>query len=151
MKKILVYSVGVIILFYVGTCIYQVACISCTIPHINEYEYKGSVNSLFAALKKNSVQHPGMTVANTGTVGDKNSGYAYYMDINTKHKEHQMKFDIKVEPNDNGLRTNISLIGAFDITNNTGGYGKKADGMDTLLKIFNSKVLIPLRIKKINE
>ncbi|MBE9667420.1 hypothetical protein ACFQZN_00880 [Mucilaginibacter boryungensis] len=75
------------------------------------------------------------------TVGDKDTGYAY--DINIQFKD-SLLYNLRYEAISNN-KIVIGLIGALDLKTNKGGYGIKADGMNELLKEFDRRVLRPLK------
>jgi len=147
MKKTFFLTVGLIILIYVGKCTYQTLSISSTIPVIKEYRYNGNVDFLIANFRKYISAHPFITFKVTGVIGDKESGLGYEITINFKRNNHDLTYDIKCEDDklDDKLITSLKIIAAHDLTNGTGGYGIKADGMTELINNFNSDILIPMQ------
>ncbi|GAB3913472.1 hypothetical protein [Mucilaginibacter boryungensis] len=141
MRKIIFIIFSVIILGFIGRCIYMVACVSCTIPHIKDYEYAGRLTKFESGLHNQIHDHKDISFKNMDTVGDKDTGYAY--DINIQFKD-SLLYNLRYEAISNN-KIVIGLIGALDLKTNKGGYGIKADGMNELLKEFDRRVLRPLK------
>ncbi|MDB4922229.1 MAG: hypothetical protein JWQ54_4212 [Mucilaginibacter sp.] len=137
---------ALVLLTGVGTCIYFVGNISATLPPIKEYEYRGDVNQLITKMKLFASTRPHLIFSIGEILGNKTSGYAYDITIKMKDKSHDLLYELKFEDTD-GIRptTKLLLIGAHDLTNNTGGYGLKAIGMKLLLDNFDSDFLIQLK------
>ncbi|MDB5122567.1 MAG: hypothetical protein JWP94_696 [Mucilaginibacter sp.] len=131
----------------IGTCIYLTASVSATLPPIKGYKYEGSVNQFIKGLQTYVAKHPNTSLVDGDIVGDKKTGLAYDITINIGLSTRVLTYDLRYEPaNETGDKaiTNIKLIGAHDLTNNTGGYGIKADGMKGLLTDLNLYIFIPL-------
>lgn len=144
MKKIIIFALGVALLTGVATCIYFVGNVSAILPSIKEYEYQGNANQLmakfklFASIKSNLTFRVGETLCN------KSNGYAYDITLKIKDQSDDLLYELKFEEI-NSIKTKVLLIGAHDLTNNTGGYGIKAVGINILLDKFESKILSPLK------
>lgn len=148
MRKIIFVTIGLLVLIYIGKCTYQMLSISSTIPSIKEYRYRGRVDSLITNIKKYISAHPFVSFKITGVIGDKESGLGYEITINFKHNNHNLTYDLKCEDSklkENEIIIDLKIIAAHDLTNGTGGYGSKADGMSALIDTFNSDILIPMQ------
>jgi hypothetical protein len=148
-KKILKISILVIVALVVIDLIYVfyfTSGVSATFPPIKQYEYEGNINQLINKTKDFVSTQPNLSFKIDETFGNESSGFVYEMIIKIKNNSHDLLYELKCESMNNAKsKTLLKLIGAHDLTNDKGGYGMKADGMATLLGIFDSDVVIPLK------
>jgi hypothetical protein len=84
-------------------------------------------------------------------LGNKSNGFAYDITLKMKYDSHDLLYDIKVKSKlKKDSKCELLLIGAHDLTSNTGGYGINATGMKVLLNYFKSEIIIPLRSKGVD-
>ena len=144
-KNKVILAISIAGLFVVIGCfIYFVSGISSTYPPIRKYEYQGSFNQLITGIRNYTLRNADVTFNITDTVGNKDNGYAIYLNIETKINQDSIEYDLKCEDyNSNGIPnlTLISLIEAYNKTQNIGGYSKKAKGIDGLVNEFELNVL----------
>ena len=147
MKKVFYLIIGLALILYAARSIYQVLSISSTLPPIIEYKYESTPLKLISGLKKYFLTHQNLILEGTDTVGNKKDGFAYHIRFSIKYNSHSLEYDVKCEnfSKTDLAQTKVSLIGANDITNHTGGYGIKANGMKKLIDIFNYLILTPLQ------
>jgi len=141
--KIIVIAIGAAFVFCIGRCFYMVACISCTIPHIKDYKCAGTVNGFEIALKSLANNHRNITYKIRDTVGTKDVGFAYDIDINLTDSVNSFLYNIRCEGSPGG-KLAVGLIGAFDLNHKKGGYGLKANGIEEVLRVFDTNILTPL-------
>jgi hypothetical protein len=140
--------VSVIILGFVGTCIYFVAGVSAVLPPIKIYDYSGNMVQFLKKIKSVSDSNPNICIMNGETVGNKANGYAYEITIRLKNIDRNIEFNIKYEESDSRSASHkgiINLIGAFDLTHNLGGYGIDGKGVKDLVNLFEIYILPKLR------
>jgi hypothetical protein len=83
----------------------------------------------------------------TDTLDYKSGEDAYAMIININYQNQILSYDLigeDISSSTNDLETRIKLTGANNLTNNKGGYGVHAEGMQELLSEFHQLVLYPL-------
>jgi hypothetical protein len=149
MSKIIYIITGLILIGFIGTCIYFVAGVSSTFPPIKKYEFTGRVNDLLSGIKKYNADNPNVTLKITDTTGNKDNGYGIYMDIEIKSVTSDIVYNLECEKNNNdgeAAKTLIQLIGAFNAKNyKTGGYGINATGVKNMVKDFDEGFLVNLQ------
>lgn len=121
----------------------MIACISCTNPHIKDYEAVGNTRKFEIALGNLTRDHRYLTYKMTDTVGDKDVGFAYYIDLKRINGIDTLLYNIRYEENHQNTLT-VGLVGAFDLSKGTGGYGITANGMADIIKVFDTEILKPL-------
>ncbi len=149
MSKIIYIIPGLILIGFIGICIYFVAGVSSTFPPIKKYEFAGSVNDLLSGIKKYNADNPNVTLIITETTGNKDNGYGIYMDIEIKSVTSDIVYNLECEKNNNdgeAAKTLIQLIGAFNTKNyKIGGYGIKGTGVKNMVKDFDEGFLVKLQ------
>lgn len=140
--------IGLVII--IGFFVYFVSGLSSTYPPIRKYEYKGSLNQLVTSIREYTLTNADVKFKITDTVGNKENGYAIYLNIETKTNQDSIEYGLKCEEYNskgNPNLTIISLVEAYNKTQNTGGYSKKAKGVDGLVNEFelNISKLKPFR------
>jgi hypothetical protein len=150
MKKTIIIVLGLILVGFVGTCVYRVLSISSVYPPIKKYVYSGSANQLITGIREYVSTNSNVSFKITDTVGDNNTGYATRVDIELKHQMHYITYNLQFEEKKDGMivKTSIELLGAYDKTGNIGGYIKEAKGVKPLVDVFESDFLIPLKNKQ---
>jgi hypothetical protein len=149
MRKAIIIIIGLVLIGFIGTCIYFVAGVSATIPPIKKYQYSGSVNQLLSGIKEYSATNPNVSLKITDTAGNKEIGYAIYMDVEVKGLTGDILYNLKCEKSDNDVepaQTLIQLIGVFNTKNyKIGGYGIKGIGVKSMVKDFDTGFLVDLQ------
>jgi hypothetical protein len=128
----------------IGFFVYFVSGVSSTYPPIRKYEYNGSLNRFIIGIRKYALTNTNVKFKITDTVGDKDKGYAIYLEIETKTNQDSIEYDLKCEENNskgNPNLTIISLVEAYNKTQNIGGYSKKAKGVDSVANEFELNIL----------
>lgn len=146
MKKALKYLAGVIILallIYVGRSIYLTANISATLPPIQSYRYDGAPELIVKDLMAYQASEKNLSVDVIDTLGDKQKRFGYEVIIKFVRKSDAdtLRYHFKCVEDRPTNTTILKLIGAHNITNNTGGYGLNVQGMNILLKDFNTYLI----------
>jgi hypothetical protein len=141
MRKGSIIVVGLILLFFIGKCIYFVGGVSSTIPPIKAYLYRGSVDQFGEALEKYAASNSdrGFRISHLAGSGD--------IDLQIHTTDKHLAFGLmcrKVEGVD-VINSEIDLVEARDMAHNIGGYGINADGMKELLKYFENNILDSLK------
>jgi hypothetical protein len=147
MKKALILAVVLVALVYIGQLVYKTLCISCTIPPVKEYRYKGSVADLVKGLRAIASSNKKIQFEITDTLDYKSGGDAYAMIVNVNYSDQVLRYDLigeDISSSTSDLKTRIKLTGANNITTNKGGYGINADGIQEVLNEFRLFILEPL-------
>ena len=139
MKKL---SFIVIVLAIIGLLsipIYFVSQFSSTYPPIEEYDISKDLDKLIDDINiiSNSTNISFNITDTTGTI---ERGFSYYANIEIQVDLNEYNYYIKFDK-DNNKKSIISLIGAFDLKNKTGGYKKKDRMVYELTKIFEYKFI----------
>ena len=138
MHKATIIITGLILLCFVGTCVYFVGGVSATFPPIKKYVYHGGFNQLEKVLEKYSKLDSSFRFK-------KDTGFNE-IDIDMKRLGANITYGLICKNlDDDTTVTEIDLVMAFDTTNKIGGYGIKADGMKDLLNYFDNNIIARLR------
>jgi hypothetical protein len=152
MRKIIYIIPGLIVIGFIGTCIYFVAGVSSTFPPIKKYQFSGSVNQLLSGIKEYTSIDRNVTLKITDTTGNERNGYAIYMDVEVKGLTGDILYGLKCgKSNDDGepATTLIQLISAFNAKDyKIGGYGIKGIGVKNMVKDFDTGFLVELQKKQ---
>ncbi len=151
MKKIikwfLIVLLVAIIIDLIYVCYFAIN-VSATLPPIKMYKYIGNTTRLITGLKSYSISDSRFKLTSIDTTGGKDSGFSYEIIIDITQDHEKLRYDLKCEDlNSTTQSVDIALIGAHDLTNDKGGYGLKAQGMNRLIKLFDKDVIIPLKNK----
>lgn len=146
MKKILIIILTLIVILIVGAFIFFVSGVSAVSDPIKKYEYSGNIDQLLSGVRKLTLRNPNVGFKITDTTGGY-SNTAIYLTINIKNDNKDIEYGWKCEKNNNDTKstTIISLVEAYDITNNSGGYIAEGKGVQPLVKVFESILLVPLK------
>lgn len=138
------FVVGLIII--IGFLMYFVSSISATYPAIKKYEFVGSSEQLMSNLNSYADSYSSVSLKIADKVGSEENYYATFITIEMQINERSIEYSIKCEENSvKKLKTTtISLVEAYDKTNNTGGYDKEAKGVKSLVNEFDDFFLKPL-------
>ena len=147
MRKTVIIVFLLAVLIVIGFFIYFVAGVSSTYPPIKKYEYAGTINQLTTNIRNYASVNSDVSFKITDKVGSPQNGYATYGTIKTKGHGSDIEYSIKCEESNSGnlIKTTISLVEAYDITRNVGGYSKEAKGIEPLVNNFDVNFLTPLR------
>jgi len=152
MHKIILVITGLIVVGFVGTCIYFVGGVSATIPPIKKYEFSGSVDQLLSGIQKFALTDSDITFQITERTGNKQNGYGTYFDIKIKIDTSIMEYNLECEKSSKGkdvVKTLIQLIGAHNEMNYAvGGYGINGTGVKSMVKDFEIQFLGKLKIQQ---
>jgi hypothetical protein len=144
MRKALTFIFVLVLSACLYAYIYLVANVSATIPSIKEYEYQGNVKQLIYKIRLIASTKSNVVFKVGEVLGSKSSGYAYDATVMIKDESQKLLYELKFEEL-NDIKTKVLLIGAHNLTNDTGGYGIKAVGMKILLDKLDSTLLSPLQ------
>ncbi|MCR8557255.1 hypothetical protein KXD93_06365 [Mucilaginibacter sp. BJC16-A38] len=150
MKKIFLIAFSLILLAVVFACIYFVTGVSYEYPSVKKYEYWGKKNELISAFEKYAQNNRDVVFKIVDTVGNPENGYLIRLNImliaETRNIEYSLQFkkDANIAPS----KIIIELTGAYDKTNNIGGYIKNAKGVDSLVTTFEHNFLTPIRVQQ---
>jgi len=147
MKKEVLFIVGFLLIVVFAISIYFINGVSATFPPIKKYECNGKIDEFVNKLKHLKTINLTTDINIIDTIGNPKNAVGYEVIINYKSKMDgdTLRYHLKCLTNDLPNSTVIELIGAHDLTHNTGGYGIKADGMFKLLERFNSDVILELK------
>jgi len=144
MRK-LISAVGAVL--FIGACVYFVAGITAVSPPIKTYVYRKSITALKDGLKKIAISNKDLSYHAGDITGDANIGYRYYINVYIKQANRDLQYTIFYDKTDYWFKKNttqISLVMAYDRTNDLGGYSLKANGIDSLIKIFEQEIITNL-------
>ncbi len=148
MKTKLIIIIGSILgLVIIISCfVHFVSGVSATYPPIKQYEYSGSFKQLMSNMHNYASVDSNLSVKITDKVGTEKNGYATYVSVDIKSNRSDIEYSIKCEENNSGklIKTTISLVQAYNKTQNTGGYSREAKGIKPLIDIFDVDFLTPL-------
>jgi hypothetical protein len=146
--KVITLAISIIgLVIVLGYFVYFVSGVSSTYPPIRKYEYKGSFNQFITSIRQYTSTNSDVKFKITDTVGNKENGHAIYLNIETKTNQDSIEYGVRCEEYNskgNPNLTIISLVEAYNKTQNIGGYSKKAKGVDVLVNEFE---LIILKLK----
>jgi hypothetical protein len=149
MRKAIIVIAGLVLMGFIGTCMYFVAGVSSTFPPIKKYQFSGSVNQLLSGIKEYTAINPNVSLKITDTTGNEENGYGIYIDIVVKGLKGDILYNLKCEKsNDDGepAKTLIHLIGVFNTKNyKIGGYGNEGTGVKDMVKDFDTGFLLDLQ------
>lgn len=146
MKKKIILLFGVILLCFIGTCVYFVGNISAQLSPIKKFSYRGDMKELLAKMKILKTTNPNIKITYGSILGNKFNGFAYDIVLTMKYNSHDLVYDIKLTSKlEQDSKCELFIIGAHDLTAKKGGYGINAAGMKELLIEFESTVLCPLK------
>lgn len=141
---------GLLLLCFVGTCIYFVGGVSATVAPIRKYVYEGNINHFGELLKSYCKFHPEMKYQITAR--DSSNLNVNYRDIAIDVKEgaDSLLFGLDCEESgkEGAWNTEMDLVEAINITKLTGGYRAKADGIKPLIDYFERKFVSELNEKQ---
>ena len=138
---------GLILLGFVGTCIYFVAGVSDVFPPIKIYDYPGDMNQLTKQMKSVSALNKNISFTINDTTGDKKIGHNYEITIKFRNIDRDIEYQVTYAESDfrfTSHKSVIEIIGAFDITHNKGGYGMNGEVKD-LVNLFEIYILPKLK------
>ncbi len=150
-SKLIILAISIIgLIIIIGYFVYFVSGVSSNYPPIRKYEYIGSFNQLITGIRNYTLTNVGVKFKITDTIGNKENGFAIYLNIETKTNQDSIEYGLKCEDNSKGNSnlTIISLVEAYNKTQNTGGYSKKAKGVDALVNEFELNILKALNDKQ---
>jgi hypothetical protein len=149
-KRILIIGLIVGTVAFFGLFAYFVGGVSAVYDPLKSYSYSLTRDELKQGLIGTINANPNLTFNLTDSTGTDRNDLHYYADILVKVGTEQYQFHIKYYKEnrlwDNSVKSEISLIGAFDFGHKTGGYVPEAPGVDRLIDIFEKEI-----IKKLGE
>ena len=145
MKKTIIIALPLALML--GGFLYVVSRISPGHSGIKRYSYSGGVEEFISHLKNFSKKNSGTSIAITDTTGNVKTNYTVYIDIELKNSKSDLLYGIactKTEDSNN-KSVLIELVMAYDKIHNSGGYNKKAKGVEPLVNNFDSNFLTRLK------
>ena len=148
MKKIYL-----VILIVFGGLLYFATQISATYPPIKEFEFETPVSNLKIAIIEALKDRNKFEYEFTDTVGSKENGYAYYIDLRIKGLKMDNYYTIRYEEDKKGfwnktIISQIKLISAFDKIHNTGGCKPEDTDVAKMTAIFKSEFIDKIQTKR---
>jgi len=141
---------GLILILYLGTCFYMVACISCTPDSVKTYNYPGSMNQLENNFISYSKANPDIDCKIshrvTDSVAAKDSIPAEIIaiaarDVLIKQKINGSDIECHLVISDFNNNTKLDIEEIFDRTHKTGGNNANDKYVKELLAEFESSFL----------
>jgi len=135
--------IGVILIGFIGRCVYMVLCISCTTPPIKTYEYKGSVAQFAISVEKLTLSNNDIEVKiSRRDSSNKVDDGGRDMEIAIKKDTDNVIYGLVCEQD--AHNTQIEMVSA--IKNNIhGGYSATAPEVKELLNNFENDFLVRLK------
>jgi hypothetical protein len=148
-KEILI--VAVVLAGCLGLLGWFAGGVSAVYDPIKTYRYSLTRDELQQKLIETVKANHNLTLKMTDTVGNRATGdLAYYADILFLVRRERYTFNIKFYKVDSfwnsDVRSEISLVGAFDNRQGDGGYIPEARGVDRITKVFETEVIEKLNI-----
>jgi hypothetical protein len=133
---------GVVIFIWL---IYFATQLSTTYDPIKSYQYSMSMEEVQERLFKAVSSNSNMTLHLKDTTGTDKEYLHYYADILVEGGSENYMFTIsfykKDSPWDDSLKSEVSLIGAFDRVRSTGGYKMEDADVEKLIAVFENRVI----------
>ena len=130
--------------------IYFATQISATYDPLKSYQFSMTKEELEERLLQTVKSNPKMTLNPKDSTGTDKEYLHYYADISVKGGTDDYEFTISYYKRDSRwdskAKSEVSLIGAFDRANKTGGYKAESTDVEQLIAVFESQV-----ISKIDE
>lgn len=125
--------------------IYFATQLSATHDSLKSYEFSMTREELEERLFQTIKSNPNMTLNLRDSTGTVKESLHYYADISVEGKREEYQFSISYY-NKDGLwddttKSEVSLIGAFDKANRTGGYKIENTDVEKLIAVFESQVI----------
>ncbi|MDB5136762.1 MAG: hypothetical protein JWP37_3365 [Mucilaginibacter sp.] len=136
--KIISIIVGIVLIGFVGRCIYMVLCISCTTPSIKTYDYNGSMDQFENNLKNFTNSNLNLTYK----VSRRGPGAYDARDIIALNKTQSglMRYELVVYKFNETTKLDIDCI--YDETRNVGGCNTEDKIGKELFERFKSDFLL---------
>jgi hypothetical protein len=130
---------------FFGLFVFFVGGITAVVDPIKSYSYSLTRDELKQRLVETIKANSNLTFKLTDSTGTDRNDLHYHADILVKVGTEQYEFHIKYNKEnklwDNRVKSEISLIGAFDFGHKTGGYIPEAPGVSRLIDIFEKEVI----------
>jgi hypothetical protein len=147
--KVIILAISIIgLVISIGYFVYFVSGVSSTYPPIRKYEYRGSFNQLITGIRNYTLTNADVKFKIADTVGNKDNGYAIYLNIETKTNQDSIEYDLRCEEYNSKGNPNLTIISLVEVCNKTqnmGGYSTKAKGVDGLVNEFELNILKSLK------
>jgi hypothetical protein len=128
-----------------GLFAYFAGAVSAVYDPLRSYNYPLSMDELKKGLAQTVRSNPDLTFNLTDSTGLGKGDPYYYADIFVKDAPVEYEFLIKYNKKskwfDNKIKSEISLIGAFDRIHRTGGYRPEDKGIEKLINIFDERLI----------
>lgn len=133
------------ILYLVGYILYFVIGMSSTFPAIREYHFATSNVSFEDKLTARVNASNGWSLEKTDTIKGEGE-VCYWASLTYQENGQQLKYDIKYcvggdNSNNNGQCLLLSVVGAFDYVNKSGGYKSSDKDVSELLQVLDRALL----------
>ena len=141
MQKIIRISgivIGLILVFCVGRCLYMVACISCTPPAIETYEFSGSMDELENGLKTYAKSNLN-TYCKVSYRGGTTDFSARDVTITRIAGIDSLKYQLVIYDFNGSTRLDLTCL--YSTARKLGGCSKKDKGVDELFSDFKIRFL----------
>ena len=135
---------GAAVILCIGTCVYFVAGITTVSPPIKTYNYEKGIGKLKGELIKLSNSNKNITYRVIDITGNADVGFKYYMSVFIQEANRQLEYHFFYDKTDYWFKkdeTQIGLVFAYDKTHNVGGYSSDANGVTSLLSVFETQVI----------
>jgi hypothetical protein len=119
--------------------------VSAVYDPLKSYRYTLTIDELRERLNQTVKLKSNFTFNLTDSTGTDNSNLNYYANLSMKIGDDEYGFNIKYHKEtsfwDRDIKSEISLIGAFDIVRKTGGYKTDDPDVEKLINIFESELI----------
>jgi hypothetical protein len=133
---------------FLGLFVYFVGGVSAVYDPMKSYSYSLTRDELKQRLIDTIRANPNLTFNLTDSTGTDRNDLDYHAEILVKLGKEQYEFNIKYNKEnrlwDNSVKSEISLIGAFDVGQKTGGYIPEAPDVNRLIDIFEKEIIAKL-------
>jgi len=133
---------GIVFIGFIGRCVYQVLCISCTTPPIKTYTYEGSMDKFEYEFKKFAASQPNMSLKISWRDSSDNRSARDFI-LQSNNHSNNIKYDLTVY-DFNGM-TKVDLDDVYNESQKIGGNNIDSVGVKELFDGFKNEFLIRLK------
>jgi hypothetical protein len=134
--------------------VYFAAQVSATYGPLKSYKYSLTKDELEERLIQTIKSNANLTYTLTDSTGPVKDLYYYayvLIKVGTDEYKYNIKYYNKDSFWDSDVRSELSLIGAFDKIHRTGGYKTDNTDIEKLIGIFEEQVISELNVKNANR
>lgn len=142
MKKAIIIIISLVLIGFVGKCLYKVACISCTPSAIKKYEYSGGINQIELKFKKFAMLNSDVNLKiSYRDSSDKTNESARDMMIELKNNSKDVVYHIAYIQRKPDKFTSVYLDDVYDKIHKSGGNDIDSSSVKSIFDDFKENFL----------